>query len=135
MSLNSTLARLTSTLNNGQKARKLEITLCNNKKISEVLSILKTEGYIRDFFFEDNQKIRVLLKYYKDKPSISKIEMISKNNRNNIISFKQLQLSHRLLKQQNQGLGTFILSTSQGLLTEYDCINRNIGGCIILRIT
>lgn len=135
MSLNSTLARLTSTLNNGQKARKLEVTLRNNIKVSEVLSILKTEGYIRDFFFKDDQTIQVLLKYYKDKPSISRIEMISKNSKNNIISLKQLQLSHRLIKQQNQGLSTFILSTSKGLLTEYSCINESVGGRIILKIT
>ena len=61
--------------------------------------------------------------------------MISKNKRTNVTSLKQLRLSHKLLKWQNQGLGTFILSTSKGFLTDYDCIVNNVGGRIILKIT
>lgn len=136
MSLNTTLACVTSALRNGYKARKLEINLRTNIKVNDILSILKVQGYIRDYTFStDKKSTRVFLKYHKDQPSITEIEMISKNNRYNVVSLKQLRFNHKSLKRQNQGLSTFILSTSQGFLTEYDCILNNIGGRIILKIT
>lgn len=136
MSLNTTLACVTSTLRNGYKARKLEINLKTNIIMNEILSILKMQGYIRDYnFSEDKKTVCVFLKYHKEKPSITEIEMISKHNKYNVVSFKKLQFNQKSLKQQNQGLSTFILTTSKGLLTEYDCILNKIGGRIILKIT
>ena len=39
-----------------------------------------------------------------------------------------------LKKKNNQGLGLFLLSTSKGILSDYESIEQNIGGQIILRV-
>ena len=80
------------------------------------------------------KKIEVLLKYLSDKPVISKIEPISAYNKNKFISVNNLIQIKELTKKSNQGLGLFILSTSKGILSDYQSIEENIGGQLILRV-
>jgi|TARA_B110001450_G_scaffold255939_1_gene284814 small subunit ribosomal protein S8 len=135
MSLNSTLTQFSSILKNGQKANKLEVIVKKNSNTKNVLDILKKEGFIRDYITANDYTFCVYLKYFQDKPSIQELTVISKNNRYNITSLKQLRNDVKILRKQNQGLSTLILSTSEGLLTDYESISRNIGGQIILKIT
>ena len=94
---------------------------------------MKKEGFIRGYHITD-KNISVLLKYFTDKPVINIIEPILSYNKNKYTSVKSLIQLKDLKKKNNQGLGLFLLSTSKGILSDYESIEQNIGGQIILRV-
>lgn len=133
MTIHSTVADLATRIRNGQKSRKLEILLKKTNKTINILNVLKTEGFIRGYKVED-QNILVFLKYISDKPVIEKIETISTYNSNKFTSVKNLVKLKELMKKSNQGLGLFLVSTSKGILSDYESIAQNVGGQLILRV-
>ena len=50
------------------------------------------------------------------------------------ISVNTLKNLTRKLKKTNKGLGLFILSTPKGILSDYQCILKNTGGQLLLKI-
>jgi len=133
MALHSTLSDLCTRIRNGQKSRKLEIFVKKTQKTINILKVLKKEGFIRGYHIND-KNILILLKYFTDKPVINIIEPILSYNKNKYISVKSLIQLKELKKKNNQGLGLFLLSTSKGVLSDYESIEQNIGGQIILRV-
>jgi small subunit ribosomal protein S8 len=133
MALHSTLSDLCTRIRNGQKSRKLEIFVKRTQKTINILKVLKKEGFIRGYHITD-KNISVLLKYFTDKPVINIIETILSYNKNKYTSVKSLIQLKDLKKKNNQGLGLFLLSTSKGILSDYESIEQNIGGQIILRV-
>ena len=133
MALHSTLSDLCTRIRNGQKSRKLEIFVKKTQKTINILKVLKKEGFIRGYHITD-KNISVLLKYFTDKPVINIIEPILSYNKNKYTSVKNLIQLKDLKKKNNQGLGLFLLSTSKGILSDYESIEQNIGGQIILRV-
>jgi small subunit ribosomal protein S8 len=133
MALHSTLSDLCTRIRNGQKSRKLEIFVKKTQKTINILKVLKKEGFIRGYHIND-KNILILLKYFTDKPVINIIEPILSYNKNKYISVKSLIQLKELKKKNNQGLGLFLLSTSKGILSDYESIEQNIGGQIILRV-
>ena len=133
MSLNNTLCDLSTRLRNGQNSRKLKIHLTRSKVCLNVLNILKEQGYIRGYIIED-EKIQVLLKYMNDKPVITDINITPYKLYSTYINVNTLKNITRKLKKTNKGLGLFILSTSKGILSDYQCISKNTGGQLLLKI-
>jgi len=133
MALHSTLSDLCTRIRNGQKSRKLEIFVKKTQKTINILKVLKKEGFIRGYHIND-KNILILLKYFTDKPVINIIEPILSYNKNKYTSVKNLIQLKDLKKKNNQGLGLFLLSTSKGILSDYESIKQNIGGQIILRV-
>jgi small subunit ribosomal protein S8 len=133
MSLNKTLCDLSARLRNGQNSRKLEIYLKRSKVCLNVLNILKEQGYIRGYIVEA-EKIRVLLKYMSDKPVITDVNITPYKLYSTYISVNTLKNLTRKLKKTNKGLGLFILSTPKGILSDYQCILKNTGGQLLLKI-
>jgi small subunit ribosomal protein S8 len=133
MALYSTLSDLSTRIRNGQQSRKLEILIKKTQKAINILQVLKKEGFIRGFNINEKD-ISILLKYFTDKPVINTIEPVSTYNTNKYTSVKNLIQLKELTKKSNQGLGLFILSTSKGILSDYQSIEQNVGGQIILRV-
>ena len=133
MSLNKTLCDLSARLRNGKNSRKLEIYLKRSKVCLNVLNILKEQGYIRGYIVEA-EKIRVLLKYMSDKPVITDVNITPYKLYSTYISVNTLKNLTRKLKKTNKGLGLFILSTPKGILSDYQCILKNTGGQLLLKI-
>ena len=134
MAKNKTLANFCSSIKNGQKARKLEITIQNTKLNERMLNILMSEGYIRGFAKTNNNLINVSLKYSSEKPVISKIRPILNCDLNKHISLNTLLKRRKELDSGHKGLETFVLTTSQGILSDYDCLKRKIGGQLLIKI-
>jgi|NorSeaMetagenome_1021524.scaffolds.fasta_scaffold00958_2 small subunit ribosomal protein S8 len=133
MALYSTLSDLSTRIRNGQQSRKLEILVKKTTKTTNILNVLKKEGFIRGYTINE-KNISIFLKYFTDKPVITTIEPVSTYNTNKYTSVKNLIQLKELTKKSNQGLGLFILSTSKGILSDYESIEENIGGQIILRV-
>ena len=107
----------------------VEIPSSNFRK--NILEILKTEGYIKDYFIgkKENNKInlKITLKYYEGDPVIKEIKRISKPGR------RVYSRANSLPKVMN-GLGLAILSTSKGVMSDAEARKNNLGGEIICRV-
>jgi len=101
---------------------------CSNMK-EEITKILMEKGYIKNYkVIEDGVKriIRIALKYHPTTKmsAITKLERVSKPGLRRYSSAKELP---RVLN----GLGTMIISTPKGLMTDKEARNLNLGGEII----
>ncbi len=111
--------------------RIVEISSSNIKK--EITKILFEKGYITNFKFEDDGvqgKIKIALKYHpvNKMSAITKLERISKPGLRKYANAKELP---RVMN----GLGIAIVSTSNGLMTDKEARERNIGGEILCYIS
>ncbi len=130
MSLQSTdpIADLLTRIRNANM-RKFEVVEAPASKIKrDIANILKTEGYVKDVeFIEDDKQgiIRVFLKYGKDgEKVITNLKRISKPG------LRVYVKSGEVPKVLN-GLGTAVISTSEGVVTDKAARAKNIGGEVL----
>ena len=112
--------------------RKFDVVEAPASKIKrDIANILKTEGYVKDVeFIEDDKQgiIRVFLKYGKDgEKVITNLKRISKPG------LRVYVKSDDVPKVLN-GLGTAIISTSTGVVTDKVARETNVGGEVIAYI-
>lgn len=100
-----------------------------SSKIKEnIATILKEEGYIKDFEIIEDEKqnvIRVFMKYTNDNQRvITNLKRISKPG------LRVYAKSDQIPKVLN-GLGTALVSTSEGVVTDKAARAKNIGGEVL----
>lgn len=110
--------------------RVVEIPASNLKK--EITKILFDQGYILNYKFDDNGAqgtIKLALKYHPitKAPAIKSLVRVSKPGLRKYSNVADLP---RVLS----GLGTAIISTSKGLMTDKDARRNNVGGEVICYI-
>ncbi len=130
MAMNDLLSDMIARIRNGQKARLAQI-ICRYSKLSlNVLEVLKMDGYIRDYAVVEsgNKKdIRVDLKYHEGEPVIKEIRRESKPGR-------RLYQAISSLPKFFNGLGIAIVSTSKGVMSDFDARSANVGGEILCSV-
>jgi small subunit ribosomal protein S8 len=126
--LNDSIIRIKNSQTNKQR----KVSLLKSKLSISILKVLRNEGYLRGFKIQD-RTIEVSLKYYKDKPAIQNIKYHSRLSNKTSISYKKLTYIYEN-KTINSGLSTMILSTPFGILTNFECLDRKIGGKLILTV-
>lgn len=108
---------------------KVEIPASKVKKA--ISDIFKTEGYIKDCEFIDDGKqgiIRIYLKYGTNKEKvISGLKRISKPG---LRVYAKKDEIPRVLG----GLGTAVISTSKGIMTDKDARKQGLGGEVVCYI-
>ena len=127
MSMTDPIADLFTRIRNGLMVGHEKVDLPSSKMKVRIAEILKAEGFIRHFrVFEDSKQgvLRVYLKYANDNPVIIGIRRISKPGRRNYVN------KDKIPKVLN-GLGTAIISTSSGVLTDKVCREKGIGGEVL----
>ena len=131
MTLVDPIGDMFTRIRNGQMRSLKSVNVPASKFRSEILEILKTEGYINNFFIEKldgNKKfLTVDLKYYEGSPVIKEIKRISKPGR------RVYSKATSIPKIQN-GRGLAILSTSKGVMSDSDARKNKIGGEVICRV-
>ncbi len=122
------ISDLTTQIRNGQMARKTSITLYSSKEKICILKILKEEGYILSYELINSKnailKIKIMLKYYKNKPVIFKIMRVS---RPGLRIYKKKKDMPNILN----GFGIAVVSTSKGIMTSVNAKKRGCGGEIL----
>lgn len=123
------IADFLTRIRNAQMAQHkvVEIPASNLKK--ELTKILFDKGYILNYKFADDNvqgTIKIALKYHPKtkRPAITDIQRISKPG------LRKYAGSENLPRVMN-GLGISILSTSQGVMTDKEARQRNIGGEVL----
>lgn len=118
-------------IRNATKARKEEVKVNTSKFVTNILNILKDEGYINDFKtvdIENNKKeTTIFLKYKNNVSSISGLKQISKPG-------LRIYSEAKKLPSVLNGLGIAIISTSMGLMTDKKAKKNNVGGEVIAYI-
>ena len=131
MAFNDSLSDMLARIKNAHKANKA-FTSCYKSKLNiNVLSVLKDEGYIRDFKDVELRKginnIKIDLKYYNGTPVIKRIKRISKPGIRVYSKINDLQKSFG-------GLGISILSTPKGVMSDQKARDNNVGGEILCEV-
>lgn len=128
MHITDTIADLLTRIRNASTAKhdKVDVPASNMKKA--IAQILLDEGYIKSFTVQEDGKqgvIRIVLKYTAGKtPVITGLRRVSKPGLRIYTSCEEMP---RVMK----GLGTAILSTSKGVMTDKEARKQNVGGEVL----
>ncbi len=113
MSMTDPLGDMLTRIRNGQRAKKSSVVAPASRLRSNVLDVLKREGFIRGFSERQVdtgiKEIQIELKYHEGEPVIREISRISKPGRRVYSKIKDLS-------RVFDGLGISILSTPRGVL-------------------
>ena len=121
------IADMLTRIRNGQARVKISVTMPSSKLKVAVAAILKEEGYINGYQFDEDKikkTLTVELKYFDGKPVI---EMLKRASKPSLRSYR----SHNDLPKVLGGLGTAIISTSKGVMTDKSARAQGIGGEIL----
>ena len=131
MTLMDPIGDMFTRIRNGQMRYLKTIDVPSSNFRLKVLEVLKSEGFITNYFIEKNknntQTLKVDLKYYEGVPVIKEIKRVSKPGR------RVYSRASSIPRIQN-GLGLAILSTPQGVMTDTEARKNNIGGEIICKV-
>jgi small subunit ribosomal protein S8 len=126
------IADMLTRIRNAARVRSREVKMpASNLKVG-IAKVLQQEGFITGFDkIEDGRDgvLRIQLKYGPfGEPVISTIQRESKAGRRDYRGVREIP---RVLN----GLGIAIVSTSQGVLSDRECKERNIGGELICTVS
>ena len=127
MPVTDPIADFLTRIRNASKAKRIKVEIPSSKLKVGLAEILKKSGYIYDFKIDEDNKqnvITILLKYVDGKPAINGLKRISKPG---LRIYKQSTELPRVLN----GLGTAIISTSKGLLTDKEARSQSTGGEVV----
>lgn len=129
MTMSDPIADMLTRIRNANVAKHDVVEMPASKMKKAISEILLNEGYIKGYnVVQDGIKenIRITLKYGKDKNEkvISGIKRISKPG-------LRVYADSTNLPKVLGGLGTAIISTNKGVLTDKDARKENVGGEVI----
>ena len=125
------LGDMLTRIRNGQRARLAVITTPASSLRRNVLKVLAEEGYIRTFSEQTGDsghaEISIELKYHEGEPVIRRIGRVSRPGRR--------VYSHIAdLPRHFGGLGTVILSTPRGVLSDAAAKEARVGGEVLCTV-
>lgn len=131
MSMNDPLGDMLTRIRNGQQAGK-DIIECPYSRLQErVCEVLKDEGFIRGYTTEDrgnNKKsLMIQLKYAEGRGAIRQIDRVSKPGR-------RVYTNVKTMPRFFNGLGVLVVSTPQGVMTDYKARAANVGGEVLCQV-
>ena len=130
MAMTDPLGDMLTRIRNGQQARKDSVLTPASKLRTRVLDVLQREGYIRGYAEEElaGQKgIRIELKYFEGQPAIQHLARVSKPGR-------RVYSGAQELPRIRNGLGTIIVSTPRGVLSDAEAREQNVGGEVLAEV-
>lgn len=131
MTMTDPIADLLTRVRNAQSAAKDTVSMPTSKKLVEIARIMDEEGYINGYEVEDGEPrgtLTITLKYGpKKEKTIRGIKRISKPG-------LRIYAGKDELPRVLGGLGTAIISTSNGVMTDRDARKKGIGGEVIAYI-
>ena len=130
MAMTDPLGDMLTRIRNGQQARKDSILTPASKLRAHVLDVLQREGYIRGYSEEElaGQKgLRIELKYFEGQPAIQHLARVSKPGR-------RVYSGAQELPRIRNGLGTVIVSTPRGVLSDAEAREANVGGEVLAEV-
>lgn len=131
MAITDPIADMLTRVRNAGKAKFNSVDIPGSKIKIEVARVLKDEGYIRNYkFIKDGKQgiLRIYLKYADNQAHvIQELTRVSKPSRRVYVGADEIKTVYN-------GMGTSILSTSKGILTDKQARKEKVGGEVICNI-
>ena len=128
MTMTDPIADMLTRVRNAQSAGKDTVSMPTSKKLVEIVRIMEQEGYIQRFDVIDGEPrgtLEITLKYAPNNAkTIRGSKRISKPG-------QRINAGKDDLPRVLGGLGTAIISTSRGVMTDRDARKQGIGGEVI----
>ncbi len=130
MSMSDPIANVLTIIRNAISARKDTLDVPASKLVGSILNIFKSDGYIEDFRLMKNNAqgtYKVYLKYVNKAPAIIGLRRISRPG-------LRVYVPNDRIPRVLNGLGTAVVSTSKGVVTDREARKMNIGGEVLCYI-
>ncbi len=131
MSCSDPIADMLTCIRNASKAGLPATEMSHSRMKAEIARILKKEGYIADVAEDDDEgkkRLRVVLKYdYNEKPIIQQLRRVSKPGLRRYVAAADIQ-------RVRGGLGTAVLSTSRGIMSDREARTAHVGGEVLCQV-
>jgi small subunit ribosomal protein S8 len=127
MSNQDPIADMLSRIKNAQARMRREVSMPSSRLKVAIVEVLKQEGYVSGFRVEEDgsrRKLTIELKYFEGKPVIDRLERVSGPG------LRRYRAKNKLPTVLN-GLGTAIISTPKGVLTDRSAREQGVGGEIL----
>jgi len=124
--LTDPIADMLTRIRNSIQRKHRFVDVNSSKLIKAILTVLKEEGFIQNFVENKDVRLtRVFLRYDQDKESlVAGLKRVSKPGKRIYVKWFQVPIVRR-------GLGTTVVSTSQGIMTGKKARQEKIGGELI----
>jgi small subunit ribosomal protein S8 len=134
MSMTDPIADFLTRVRNGAHASHDVVAIPSSKLKKELARILQEQGYIDGYEIEPpnaehpGELINVKLKYSGNrKPVIQGIQRVSRPG-------QRTYVDHAHIPKIQGGLGTAIISTSQGVMTGHEARRAGVGGEVVAKV-
>ena len=130
MSLSDPISNLLTTIRNGIQANKLTVDIPASKLNGRILEIFKEDGYIEDCrLMKDSVQgsYKVYLKYENKVPVIIGLKRVSKPG-------LRVYVNKDKIPRVLNGMGTAVISSSKGVISDRIARKMNVGGEILCYI-
>ncbi len=131
MSCSDPIADMLTCIRNASRAGLPATEVGHSRLKAEVARILKKEGYITDVATterEGKKVLRVTLKYdYNEKPIIQQLRRVSRPGLRRYVGAADIP-------RVRGGMGTAVLSTSRGLMSDREARAARVGGEVLCQV-
>ena len=131
MNVTDPIADMLTRIRNASSAGKETVSMPSTKVLAQIVRVIGEEGYIEGYVIEDAKPQNILtitLKYGKNRAkTIKGIRRISKPG-------LRIYAAVNALPRVLGGLGTAVISTSKGMMSDRDARKAGVGGEIIAYI-
>ncbi len=117
-------------IKNGYMSKRELVKSPYSKYKEELLKILEKIGYIDSYQIEEKNKIKqvlIKLSYPNGNPAITAVKILSRPGKREYIGYRQL-------KPVMGGLGRVIISSSAGIIDNFEAKKRRLGGELLFEI-
>ena len=132
MSMSDPVADLLTRIRNALLREHSQVAVPSSKLKENIARVLKAEGFINDYNVEDAPigfSLVILLKYdNRGDPVIREIQRVSRPGLRVFKGFKEM-------KPLLNGQGTYVVSTSKGLMSDAQCRQERIGGELLCSVS
>ncbi|MDD5225165.1 MAG: 30S ribosomal protein S8 [bacterium] len=130
MVMTDPISDLITRIRNGYRARKEAIELPGSKVKTEIVRVLKAEGFVSDYEIKADKfpVLRVYLLYRQGKKAaVEGIRRVSKPGGRRYVGQDEIP---RVMN----GLGIAVISTSKGVFSDQEARNLKLGGELLLEV-
>ena len=130
MSMSDPISDMLTRIRNGQRARKVTVTMPSSKVKEAIAGVFKKEGFIEDFSVDSEAakaELTIWLKYYMGEPVITRLSRVS---RPGLRRYKSAENLPKVIG----GMGVAVISTSKGVMTDRAARAMGHGGEVLCTI-
>lgn len=116
---------------NASSARRKEVVMPYSKIVKAIAKLLVKEGYladVKDTETDGRKTITVGIRYVRRKAIVSDVEIVSKPSLRRHLATTELQA------EQRKKTLMLVVSTSQGLMTSQQALQKGVGGELLFKI-